>query len=105
MNGLHTPRYREPVGEGEQEYAIGEGTYRFVVIDSNGEDLENVSGVACAHITIKKDCVGTIVTTAENTICENGLIETSVEVKGYSACSSGETESERRLVRRFKVHY
>ena len=36
----------EPVGEGEQEYAIGEGTYRFVVIDSNEEDLENVSGVA-----------------------------------------------------------
>lgn len=79
----------------------GTGIYQFVVIDSEKEDLSDAQ-VPCAHITVSKRCVGG---PTDDNICENGLIETSIEVKGYSSCSSGESESDRKLVRRFKVYY
>ena len=81
----------------------GTGTYQFVVIDSIVPNLTGVSEVPCAHITVKKVC-SKGVNTGTN-ICTEGLIESSIEVKGYNACSSNEKESDRGLVRRFKVYY
>ena len=100
----------EPL-ENDEQVIVGAGTYTFVVVQTAEKDLSGVSEVPCAHITIKKVCAvddTTVITDSEGVnhiICGDGLIETSVEVKGYNACSSGETERERRLVRRFKVHY
>ena len=85
----------------------GTGTYRFVVIQStvSGVDdlLKNVSNVPCAHITVKKVCTNGV--TVGTNVCSGGLIESSIEVKGYSSCSPGEAEAGRELVRRFKVYY
>ena len=81
----------------------GTGTYEFVIIDSIVPDLSGVSEVPCAHITVKRVCIKGA-NTGTNT-CNDGLIETSTETKGYDACSSGEKESDRGLVRRFKVYY
>ena len=81
---------------------VGTGTYQFVVIDSPAQNLSGITNIPCAHITVKKVCSKG--TTGANT-CTDGLIESSIEVKGYSTCSSGEAESSRDLVRRFKVFY
>ena len=81
---------------------VGTGTYQFVVIESPEKNLSRISNVPCAHVTVKKICSKG--TTGSNT-CDQGLIESSTEVKGYSTCSSGEAESSRDLVRRFKVYY
>ena len=80
----------------------GTGTYQFIIIESTAENLNGISRVPCAHVTVKKVCTKRV--TSQNT-CADGLIESSIEVKGYSTCSSGETESGRDLVRRFKVYY
>ena len=89
----------DEVGSG----AAGTNTYQFVVIDSETQTLTGVSEVPCAHITVKKECVKGINIT--NNTCNEGLIESSTEVKGYNSCSSGEKESDRGLIRRFKVYY
>ncbi len=81
----------------------GTGTYQFAVIQSTVKDLKDVSSVPCARVTVKKVCVSGA--TVGTNICNDGLIESSIEVKGYSSCSSGETEASRELVRRFKVYY
>ena len=81
----------------------GTGTYQFVVIQSIAENLDGVTKVPCAHVTVKKVCANGAAVGAN--VCNGGLVESSVEVKGYSACSSGETEASRGLVRRFKVYY
>lgn len=79
----------------------GTGLYTFVVIDSDGKPLFGEQ-VPCAHVALKKECVAI---GDDSTVCQDGLIDTSIEVKGYSLCRSGESESARELVRRFRVHY
>lgn len=80
----------------------GTGTYQFVIIDAPTQNLSRIINVPCAHVTVKKVCSKRV--TGNNT-CADGLIESSIEVKGYSTCSSGEAEASRDLVRRFKVYY
>ena len=92
-----------PASDEKGTNSAGTGSYQFVIIDSDQTNLTGVSKVPCAHITVEKKCAnGTVVGT---NVCTGGLIEASIEVKGYSSCSSGEKEIDRRLVRRFKVHY
>lgn len=95
-----------PEEDEHDEDPAGTGTYQFIVIQSmvsTVDNLKSVSNVPCAHVTVKKVCVNG--TTVGTNICNGGLIESSIEVKGYSSCSSGETEASRELVRRFKVYY
>ncbi len=92
----------KPSSDEDDSTPIGTGTYQFVVIDSPAKNLNGISKVPCAHITVKKVCSKGV---TNSNICTEGLIESSTEVKGYSICSSGETESSRDLVRRFKVYY
>ena len=92
-----------PSSDESKDSPAGTGTYQFVVIDSDREDVRRVSRVPCAHITIKRECIEGV-NTGTNT-CNKGLVEASIEVRGYNACSSGESESSRGLVRRFKVYY
>ena len=93
----------KPSSDESSANPAGTGTYQFVIIDSAVKDLVGVSRVPCAHITVKKVCAEGVKT--GTTICEEGLIESSIEIKGYNSCSSGETEVSRGLVRRFKVYY
>lgn len=92
-------RYIPSSGDEKDEHdnvgSIGTGYYNFVVIRSEDGSIPGKE-VPCAHVAIKKECSGN---------CRDNSIETSMEVKGYSSCSSGEAESERGLVRRFKVRY
>ena len=90
----------DPASDESGNEALGTGTYQFVIIDSEEEDLSGVR-VPCAHIKVEKKCV----IGSTNNVCEDELIESSIEVKGYNACSSDESESDRNLVRRFKVRY
>lgn len=95
-----------PSKDEDRDNPTGTGTYQFVVIQSlvqGVDELKNVSKVPCAHVTVKKVCASGV--SAGTNICNDGLIESSIEVKGYSSCSSGETEASRGLVRRFKVYY
>lgn len=78
----------------------GENTHTYVIIASDQADLSGVSFVPCAQVTVKKECTND---TGDDTICD-GLIVSSVEVKGYHVCSSGDASS-RELVRRFKIRY
>ena len=96
-----TKKYK-PSSDEAKTGAIGTGTYQFVVIDS---EIENLKGVSkpCAHITVKKVCAKGV--NIGTNICNGGLIESSIEVRGYSICSSGEKQLDRKLVRRFKVYY
>ena len=95
-----------PSKDERDEDPTGTGTYQFIVIQSavkEVRELQKISNTPCAHVTVKKVCVnGTAIGTK---VCNGGLIESSIEVKGYSSCSSGETETSRELVRRFKVYY
>ena len=84
---------------------VGTGLYSYTVIDTEGKDIATISKAPCANVVVNKRCVGTSSTVGSSIICDGGIIETTVEVKGYSACSSGDSESDRELVRRFKVHY
>lgn len=79
----------------------GTGNYRFVVIDAPTQNLSGIANTPCAHIAVKKVCSSGVT----GSTCTDGLIESSIEVKGYSACSDGEAESSRDLVRRFKIYY
>ena len=92
----YIPSLGDEKGEdGSTGGAVGTGYYSFVVIRSEDGNIPG-GKVPCAHVAVKKECPGN---------CQDNLIKTSMEVKGYHACSSGETESERRLVRRFRVRY
>lgn len=85
--------------------ASGTATYQFVVIRSERSDVTNVSFAPCAHVTVARKCVSGTVVRSGGTVCRNGAIETTIEVRGYNRCASGEAESARKLVRRFKVRY
>lgn len=93
-----------PSSNDKESTVLGTGRYQFVVIDSGKEDLLGES-VSCALVAVDKQCVGSTSTVGSNQVCDDGLIKTSIEVRGYSVCSSGEDEDIRKLVRRFKVHY
>ena len=91
--------------------ARGTGTYQYDIIqvdkatvlnlDSN-TNLDSKTGMPCASVTVKKLCTGGTSGGAVK-VCE-GSIESSIEVKGYFACSEG-NESDRALVQRFQVYY
>lgn len=78
----------------------GTGMYEFAIIKYRTDDLTNVSDVPCAHVIVQKRCVGGLT----GSTCDSGVIDASIEVWGYDRCSSG-NESDRDIVRRFKVHY
>lgn len=78
----------------------GTGTYEFAIIESQNVNLSGVSGVPCAHTILQRRCVGS----TSGTSCISEVIDSSIEVRGYDRCSSGD-ENQRDIVRRFKVYY
>ena len=91
---------------GDDQVIPGAGIYSFIVIRSDGADLSEPGlQVPCAHVVVTKECVGNDPNDPRVTTCADGLLETSIEVRGYDSCSRGQRESDRGLVRRFRVYY
>ena len=91
--------------------ASGTGRYEYTVIQldkarvntvDTTPDLDDGVERPCAQVTVRKQCLTTPPSGA--TVCPNGLIESYIEVRGYFSCIEG-NESDRDLIRRFRVHY
>ena len=91
--------------------AVGTGRYEYVVVQVDRStamtvgttpDLDDGVERPCARVVVQKQCLTP--PPAGTTICPNGLIESYVEVRGYFSCTEG-NETDRDLVRRFRVYY
>ena len=81
--------------------APGEGTYEFVIVQSNSSAFTSTSSHPCAYTTIEKVCEGS--KSDSGKICDSGIIVNSIEIRGYNICEQDNPDEE--LVRRFKIYY